>query len=121
MNTRGNAHLANERYRCLSLLFQSDTEFDSFGLTQFVLDLDQPGGLLPLAPPTNRGRIGMFFIRKQAKVLWWLVRAIQLRDRALKGTHQLLRHHQTRHEAMVQRVIALENRLTELEKKSDGN
>jgi hypothetical protein len=121
MNTRGNAHLANERYRGFSLQFQSDAEFDSFGLTQSVLDLGQPGGLLPLAPPTTRGRIGMFFIRNQAKVLWWLVRAIQLRDRALRSAHQLLRHHQTRHEAMLQRVIALENRLTKLEKKGDGN
>jgi hypothetical protein len=120
MNARGKAQQANQRYRSLSLQFRSESEFDSFGLTQQVLDLDQPGGLLPLAPPTARGRIGMVFIRKQAQVLWWLVRAIQVRDQALRSAHQLLRHHQTRHEAMEQRVIALESRLKDLEEKSDG-
>jgi hypothetical protein len=109
----------NQDYESLSLRFRAESRFHSYSLSQQMFELAEPGGLLPLAPPTVRGAIGIFFIRRQAKVLWWLVRALQLRDRALGASYHLLQYHEERHAEMETRLAALESRLRVIEGKSD--
>jgi hypothetical protein len=97
---------ANRKYVPLAAQFHH-----SDGLRQYLLELKQPGGLLPLSPPTLRGKIGAFLIRRQVRVLWWLVRALQLRDQALEAAYESLQQQEDR-------LVDLEKRLAALEGKS---
>src|SRR5271166_3073621 len=63
MESRVDADFVNRNYQSLLARFDSNAAFDTCGLSQCVLELKQPGGLLPLSPPTTRGKIGGFFIR----------------------------------------------------------
>lgn len=119
MESRVDADFANRSYQPLLARFHSDAEFDSSGLSQCIFELKQPGGLLPLPPPTTRGKVGGFFIRKQAKALWWIVRAFQVRDRALEAAHASLRRQDERQAALERHVAALETRIRYLEGKSN--
>ena len=121
MELRGGSELANRNYESLGSQFRAPSAFDSSGLSQCIFELKQPGGLLPLAPPTARGRLGSFFVRQQARVLWWLVRAIRLRDGALDAASELLRDHEHRLAEMERRVAALETSLRALGGKSDAS
>jgi hypothetical protein len=113
------ADFVNRDYPSLLARFDSDAEFDSCGLSQSIFELKRPGGLLPLSPPTTRGKIGAFFIRQQVKTLWWLIRAFRMRDRALEAAYALLRSQHDRQAALERRVADLETRILQLEGKSD--
>jgi hypothetical protein len=120
MESRVDADLTNRKHKSLLARFQSEAEFDAGGLSQCIFELKQPGGLLPLTPPTTRGRIGGFFIRQQAKALWWFVRAIQLRDRALEAACARLQRQDERQAELETHLAALEARIRHLEGKSDA-
>jgi hypothetical protein len=120
MEFRVDADSVNRNYQSLLARFDSDAAFDSCGLSQQILELKQPGGLLPSAPPTARGKIGGFFIRQQARSLWWVVRAFRLRDRALEAAYALLQRQDERQAALERRVATLETRIRSLEGKSDA-
>ena len=71
--------------------------------------------LLPPCPPTVRGRLGRWLISLQMRLLWWVVRAFQLRDNLLAAlTRQCISAEQRQSEeirSLAARVEKLEERV----------
>jgi hypothetical protein len=116
LQVRGQGPAAAARYQQLAREFQAESEFDSFGLRQCILDMaERPGGLLPPTKPTLRGRLGAFIIRQQAKALWWILRAIRTPERALKAAEATLRYQERRQGALEERLTDLDRRVRKIE------
>ena len=96
LDQRASAQEAYTRYRLLTKQFRAESEFDSHGFRQTLLQIEGPSGILPPAPPTVRGRLGQWIIRLEARVLWWLVRALRLEGRALRSAYATLRRESER-------------------------
>jgi len=65
--------------------FRAAMRADRFGTRQSLGVILREASLVPPRPSTVRGLMGSWVIRLQAKVLWWLVRSIRLRDRAIES------------------------------------
>ena len=101
MERRDFAAQAARRYGLLSDEFKAESGFDRSGLLQCLLEIESPTGILPPASPTLRGKFGHSIVRLQARILWWVVRALRLNGRGLRAVYDTMLHeHQrlTRHE-----------------------
>jgi hypothetical protein len=117
---RGIGEGANRKYESLLGEFRREASFDSLALRRSISELKQPGGMFPLAPATIRGRMGAFFIKQQSKLLWWLLRALRLRDEVLAAASVLLERQERRQMELERRIENLESALRALERRSDG-
>jgi len=119
MERRDFAAQAAGRYGLLSDEFKTERVFDRSGLLQCLLEIESPTGILPPAPPTPRGKLGHAIVRLQAKILWWVVRALRLNGRGLRAAYDTMFHeHQrlTRHEAtQAVKIAEIEQRLDRIE------
>ena len=77
MERRGCATEAASRFGLLADQFKVESDFDSFGFRQCLLEIEGPGGILPPVLPTLRGKLGRWIIRLQARLMWWVVRALR--------------------------------------------
>ena len=92
MERRGCAAEAANRYGLLADQFKAESDFDSFGLRQCLLEIEGPAGILPPFPPTLRGKLGRWIIRLQARLMWWVVCALRLQAQALRAAYATMRH-----------------------------
>ena len=120
LDQRGSAQEASIRYMVLAKQFRAESEFDSYGFRQTLLQIEGPNGILPPAPPTTRGRLGQWIIRLEARVLWWLVRALRLEGRALRSAYATLRHESERltqvEDTLAQQLAGIRLRLERIER-----
>ena len=78
---------ARRRYSEISSRFQARADMESTGFLQALLDIEGETGFYPASPHTIRGKIGGWLMRVQGGALWWLLRALRMRDRALRGAY----------------------------------
>ena len=120
LDQRASAQEAYTRYRVLAKQFRAESEFDSHGFRQALLEIEGPDGILPPAPPTTRGRLGQWIIRLQARSLWWLTRALRLEGRALRSAYATLRHESERltqvEDTLAQQLAGIRLRLERIER-----
>ena len=123
LDQRGSAQQAYIRYRLLAKQFRAESEFDSHGFRQVLLEIEGSDGILPPAPPTTRGTLGQWIIRLQARVLWWLVRVLRLEGRALRSAYATLRHESERltqiEDTMAQQLGGIRLRIERIERHLD--
>ena len=107
--------------RWLAELYQAESNLDSDGLRQHVIELESDSSVLPPTRPGFRGAIGAVIIKAQAAAFWWLVRAFRMRDRAFRSVHTTFvrqsRMRDAREHEMLQRINDLELRLRDLERR----
>ena len=119
----GSAQQAYIRYRLLAKQFRAESEFDSHGFRQALLEIEGPDGILPPAPPTTRGRLGQWIIRLQARSLWWLIRALRLEGQALGCAYATLRHESERltrvEDALAEQLSGIRLRMERIERHLD--
>lgn len=116
---RGTTGVADE-YADILAIFRAQPEIDLDGLGQLVAEIEQTGGIVPLQPPTWRGKLGSALIRIQCRLLWWLVRAVSRRDNAWRAVYNMfvkLTELQAKERSRRERAFKeLEARVTALEK-----
>lgn len=78
------------RHTMLEKYCRALTDFDETGLRRTLETIEGEFGMLPPEPPTSRGKLGARIVRTQAKALWWLVRALHLRDDVLAAVYRTL-------------------------------
>jgi hypothetical protein len=108
LQMRGQGSAAAERYRRLSHEFQADSEFDSFGLRQCLLEMDRLAG----APePGGKG-----FLRRRFKVFVTPQQgAARASARALRAVEAILRRQDRRQRELEEKQIELESRIKKVE------
>lgn len=120
LDQRGSVQEAYIRYRLLAKQFRAESEFDSHGFRQALMEIEGSDGILPPAPPTTRGTLGQWIIRLEARVLWWLVRVLRLEGRALRSAYATLRYQSERltqiEDTMAQQLGGVRLRLERIER-----
>ena len=123
LHQRASRQEAYIRYRLLAKQFRAESEFDSHGFRQALLQIEGLDGILPPAPPTTRGMLGQWIIRLQTSVLWWLVRALRLEGRALGSAYATLRHESERltrlEDTLAQQLSGIRLRMEKIERHLD--
>lgn len=123
MEHRGQATEAVNRYALLVEWFQAESEFDSYGLRQSLLEIEGPAGIFPPIRPTLRGKLGWWVIRLQAGLLWWVVRALRLQGQALRAAYATIRQERESRtrlaRARAQELAEIKLRLERIERQLD--
>ncbi len=123
LDQRASAQEAYTRYRLLAEQFKKESEFDSHGFRQALLEIEGPDGILPPAPPTVRGKLGQWIIRLQARSLWWLIRALRLEGQVLRSAYSTIRHESERltqvEDNLAQQLAGVRLRLERIERHLD--
>jgi hypothetical protein len=101
---------ARRRHLEMASRFQARAELEGSGFLQALLEIEGEAGLYPPSPPTVRGRIGGWLVRMQGGALWWLLRALRLRDRALRGACDVTRRQAAEIRELRERVERLEGK-----------
>ena len=81
---------ARRRHSEVSSRFQAKAELEDTGLLQALTEIEGETGFYPASPPTLRGKIGSYLVRIEGGALWWLLHAMRMRDRALRGAYDLM-------------------------------
>lgn len=106
LRNRGAAEF--ERFRKLSREFLGDSEFDSFGLRQCLLEMDRLAGTPePSAGKGLRDRIGALMASQQPPM--------RVPARALKAVDAILRHQHRRQRDLEEKLSNLESRIKRIE------
>ncbi len=98
------APAANERYAQMAREFRPSSLTATSGLRALLDEIDSQTGLEPPHPDTVRGKVGQSLIRLQSRGLWWLLRALRIRDKALRLTAGVISE-------LEQEVVALRGRV----------
>jgi hypothetical protein len=108
LQMRGQGSAAAERYRRLSHEFLAESEFDSFGLRQCLLEMDRFAG----APePDGKG-----FLRRRFKgFVTPQLAAMRALARALRAVEAILRRQDRRQRELEEKQIELESRIKKVE------
>jgi hypothetical protein len=101
---------ANQRYSELVREFRPTALTVTSGLRAMLDEIESETGIQPPMPGTLRGRLGSFLIRFESRALWWLLRALRLRDRSLRLTEGVISEMEKELGALRSRVHQLEQR-----------
>jgi hypothetical protein len=108
LQLRGPGAPTAERYRQLSRQFQAESEFDSFGLRQCLLEMDRLAGAGPPgAKPGFRTRLGARIVPQLA--------AMGTPARAFRVIDAILRHQDRRQRELEEKLADLESRIKNIE------
>jgi hypothetical protein len=113
--TNSTAVLANERYSKLAGDFRSTALTATSGLQALLAEIESADGIRPPQPSTVRGLVGQSLIGLQSRALWWLIRALRLRDKALRVTEGVLSEMEIELNRLRVRVEDLERQAQERE------
>jgi hypothetical protein len=112
------------RYTAIEKYCRALTDFDETGLKPAFEELQGEFGTLPPEPPTTRGRLGNWIVRYQARGLWWILRALRIRDKVIERLYHtfgrqmeaMLGYQAETHNA----VRELRERISALEKRTEA-